>query len=112
MKFALLYYYDPTQAGPTEEEVADWMRFDQSVRDGGAFVYEAGFHPGNTAQRVSVRTGSAVNENGAFVSDGNVLAGLYVVDVTDATVAAEWAQRIPTARYGMVEVRPIVEFIE
>ena len=37
------------------------------------------------------------------------LAG-YVVDVADADEAVEWAKRIPTATYGKVEVRPIVEF--
>jgi hypothetical protein len=112
MKFALLYYYDPTQTSPGQGEVADWMAFDQKVKDDGAFVYEAGFYSGDTAQHVSVRTGNPVSSSGAFVSDGNVLAGLYVIDVADASAAVEWAQRIPTASYGVVEIRQIVEFTQ
>ncbi|MEQ8674611.1 MAG: YciI family protein [Aggregatilineales bacterium] len=111
MKFALLYYYDPTQTSPSEGEVADWMTFDQSVKDAGAFVYEAGFYSDDNAQRVSIREGNTVSENGALVSDGNVQAGLYVIDVSDAATAMKWAERIPTARYGVVEVRSIVEYV-
>lgn len=110
MKFALLYRYDPAQAGPTEGEVRDWIDLDAEIKSSGAFVYEAGFQPASTAQTVSVRDGRALSEEGGVVGDGEVLAGLYVVDVADAGEAAEWARRIPTAAYGRVEVRPVVEF--
>lgn len=40
---------------------------------------------------------------------GDVVAGMYVIDVSDLDAATVWAGRVPTARYGTVEVRPIVD---
>ena len=110
MQFALLYQYDPAEAAPSAGEVQDWMDFDQAVKDAGVHVYEAGFQPVTNAQTVRVRDGAATVENGGVAASGPVIAGFWIVDVTDAAAAAEWAQRIPTAAYGAVEVRPVVEF--
>ena len=66
--------------------------------------------PGGEHCAEGEREGGASTENGGAAKSGDVVAGLYVVDVADADEAAEWAKRIPTATYGKVEVRPIVEF--
>ncbi|WP_250005615.1 YciI family protein [Actinoplanes sp. M2I2] len=109
MKFALLYQYDPTQAGPADGEVQDWLEFDKHVRDAGSFVYEAGFHPADAARWVTVRDGvSAVD--GAGGRPGQAVAGLYVVDVADLDAATALAEQLPTARYGAVEVREVVDY--
>jgi hypothetical protein len=51
MKFALLYFYDPAQAGPAEGEVSDWLALDAETKEAGAHdVYGAGFHPESTAR--------------------------------------------------------------
>ncbi len=110
MKGALFYAYDPTQAGPTQEELAAWLAFDQAVKDAGAFVYEAGLHPASTAHTVRVRDGQVATAPEALASDGTVLAGFYVLDVATMNDAVQWAQQLPTATYGRVEVRPIVEY--
>jgi hypothetical protein len=60
VQFALLYHHDPTQAGPGEGEVSDWLAF-------------------------------ATTKAGAVATTGNVIAGLYVVDVADADAAQDWA---------------------
>ena len=65
MKFALLYFYDPAQAGPAEGEVSDWLALDAEIKEAGAHdVYGAGFHPESTARTVSVRDGQASTEGG------------------------------------------------
>ena len=111
MRYTLLYHYDPIEAGPGEDEVPQWLAFDEQVRQAGAFVYEAGFHPAEQARTVSVRDEQVATDPGAVVgASGEVLAGFYVVDVPDEQAAREWAERIPTAAYGKVEVRPVVEF--
>ncbi len=110
MKFVLLYSYDPQQTGPTPGELSDWLAFDKDVRGAGAYVYEAGFQSANTAQTVSVREGRVATASGAVASAGDVLAGFYVLDVSNINEALRWAQQIPTAKYGKVEVRPIVEY--
>lgn len=110
MKFALIYAYDPAVSSPSEGEVDDWMAFDKAVKDAGAFVHEAGFQPVGRARTVSVRDGEVKTEEGGIARSGDVISGYYVLDVTGIDAAAEWARRIPTATYGRVEVRPIVEF--
>ena len=109
MKFALLYQYDPTQTGPADNEVEDWLAFDKRVRDAGSFVYEAGFHPVDAARWVTVRDGESAVE-GVSGRPGPVTAGLYVVDVADFNAATALAEQLPTARYGTVEVREVVDY--
>jgi hypothetical protein len=109
MQFALLYYYDPAVAGPTKEELLDWLAFDGAVRKAGAFVHEAGFHSVSRARTVRVRDGEPASEQGG-ATGAPVLAGYYVVDVDSIEAAEGWAAKIPTARYGAVEVRPIVQY--
>jgi hypothetical protein len=109
-KFALIYQYDPAATGPTEGEVPDWFAYDKGVRDAGVFVYEAGFHEAATGRTVSVRDDATVVDDGVAPTSGAVVAGLYVVDVADINAATSWAEKIPTARYGSVDVRPVVEY--
>ncbi len=63
MKFALLSFHDPAQSGPAEGEVSDWLALDE-IKEAGAHVYGAGFHPESTARTVSVRDGQASTEGG------------------------------------------------
>jgi hypothetical protein len=50
MKFALLYFYDPAQAGPAEGEVSDWLTLDAQIKGTGVHVYGARVHPESTAR--------------------------------------------------------------
>lgn len=88
--------------------MSDWLEFDAAVKRAGAYVWEAGFQPAQTARRVQA-AGEQVAD-GAVHSDAGVIAGVWVVDVADADAALGWARRIPTASYGTVELRPVVEF--
>ncbi|MEW1842478.1 YciI family protein [Nonomuraea angiospora] len=109
-KFALIYQYDFAATGPIEGEVAHWFAYDKEVRETGVLVYEAGFHEPCTGRTVSVRDGVAVVDDGVAPTSGAILAGLYVVDVANINAATSWAAKIPTARYGSVDVRPVVEY--
>ena len=64
MKVALLYFYDPAQAGPAEGVVGDWLAPDAQIKEASAHVYGAGFHPESTARTVSVRDGQASTGGG------------------------------------------------
>ncbi len=67
--------------------------------------------PAATKDHPRYTTSTDLTEGGGVAKPGDdVVAGLYVVDVADTDEAVEWAKRIPTATYGKVEVRPIVEF--
>ncbi|MGW0196277.1 YciI family protein [Nonomuraea sp. NPDC003201] len=108
-KFALVYQYDPAATGPAQGEVPDWFAYDKEVREAGVLAYEAGFHEASSGRTVSVRDGATVVDDGVAPTSGAVVAGLYIVDVADINAATSWAEKIPTARYGSVDVRPVVE---
>ncbi len=62
MKFALMHFYDPAQAGPAKGEVSDLPAPDAEIEEAGAHVYGAGFRPESTARTVGVRDGRASAE--------------------------------------------------
>ncbi|MFI6290473.1 YciI family protein [Nonomuraea sp. NPDC050790] len=110
MKFALVYQYDPAQTSPTEAEIPEWMELDKQLRESGELVYDCGFHAVDAARTLSLRDGAENLSDGVAATSGNVAAGFVVVDVPDVEAALTWARKIPTARYGAVDVRPLVEW--
>ena len=86
MKFALLDYYNPAEAGPTEGEVADWMTFDEAVKAAEAHVDEAGIQPAFT---ISVGDGETVVDDGPVINTGDIIASFRVIDVSDSDAAVE-----------------------
>lgn len=107
MKYALVYFFDPSEAGPTEGEYQEWVEFEKAAKAVGQLVHGAGLTPSTEGKSVSLRDGQALVEEGGPA--GEAVAGYYVVEVPDEDVAVSWAQRVPTARYGRVEVRKITE---
>ncbi|GGS43430.1 YciI family protein [Actinokineospora fastidiosa] len=106
MKYALIYQYDPAQATPGGmAEIEEWMALDQEVKDAGAHVYSAGFHSAADAHTVTAASPDTVKG-----TEGVTIAGFMVVEVPDLETALTWARKIPTARYGSVQVRALVEF--
>jgi hypothetical protein len=112
MRVALVYQYDPTATGPGgEPEIQEWLDLDAQVRGtDGTFVYAAGFYGVDAARSVSVHNGSTTVLDGVGAVAGEVVAGMLVIDVPDLDTAVTWAAKIPTARYGSVQVRQLVEF--
>lgn len=107
VQYALLWFFDPSETGPTEGEYEEWVAWDEAAKAAGHLVHGAGLTPSSEAKSVSVRNGEpAVREGGL---DGEAVAGYYLVDVPDEATAISLAQRVPTARYGRVEVRQITE---
>jgi hypothetical protein len=86
------------------------MAFDEAVKAAEAHVDEAGFQPAFTTRTISVRDGETVVDDGPVIDAGDIIAYFWVIDVPDSGAAVEWAQQIPTATFGKVEVRSIVEF--
>ena len=67
------------------------------------------FAPTSTATTVRVRGASASHATGPAESTGTQLGGYYLLECSDEAEALAWAARIPGARTGAVEVRPIAE---
>jgi len=81
----------------------------QDLHASGQFVAAAPLHPVATATSVRVRAGQPVLTDGPFAETREQLGGFYLIEAPDIDAAVRIAARIPPARVGTVEVRPIME---
>jgi hypothetical protein len=111
-----LLIYVPAEGGPSPEERAAemprWFEYTEALRDAGVMVAGEALKSPEAARTVRVRDGERRVAAGPFAATTEVLGGYYVVDVPDIAAAEDWAERIPSAPYGSVEVRPLMVFPE
>ena len=114
MKYMLLIYTNPANwAALSEDERAglnrDYGTFTQDIVASGEFVSGDPLAGLETATTVRVRGGETESTDGPFVESKEHLAGYYVVDCKDLDRALALAARIPDARLGAIEVRPVLD---
>jgi len=114
MKYLLLIYQDEKQwATLTEAErqkiYAEYGQLRQELVTSGEFVSGSQLHPVTTASSVRVRNGKEMVTDGPFAETHEQLGGYFLIEAKDLDEALGIAARIPSAREGTVEVRPIVE---
>lgn len=110
MKYMLLMYADEkTQFTPEEQmEVAkDWGAFNKEIQAAGVMLASGGLLGISNATTVRVREGKTLTADGPFAETHEQLGGFVQVDCKDLDEALGWAAKIPHARYGSVEVRPM-----
>jgi hypothetical protein len=113
MRYLLLIYTEEQlEASPDDmgAEFAAYGAFTKEVRDRG--IYQAGeaLRPTSTATTVRVRDGQTVTTDGPFAETKEALGGFYMVDATDLDDAIQLAAKIPGAKHGSFEIRPIFEY--
>jgi hypothetical protein len=113
VKYMLLIYGDPS-AGPAdpaegEKMYAEYGLFTQEIIDSKEMVAGDPLQGVDSATSVRVRGGKTSTTDGPFAETKEQLGGYYVVDVKDLDRAIELAAKIPGARAGVIEVRPIME---
>ena len=111
-QYMLLVYeeeVDPAVQAERESEMPAWIELTESLREAGLLVANDRLSPVASATTVRVRDGEAELTDGPFAMTKEVLAGYYVHECADLDQALEHAARMPLARYGSVEVRPIVK---
>jgi hypothetical protein len=86
----------------------DYFTYTGEIRESGNFVDGAPLHPTATASAVRVRDGETLVTDGPFAETKEQLGGFYMVEAADADDAIALAARIPGAKYGTIEVRPVV----
>jgi hypothetical protein len=86
----------------------EYFDFTSELRESGAYVTAAQLRPTSTATTVQVQDGETITTDGPFAETKEQLGGYYLIDVETPDEAIEWAAKIPSARFGKVEVRPIV----
>ncbi len=114
-QFMLLIYDDEaTWAGLSEEEqnamMGEYFTYTEELRKAGAYVAGDALQPVSTAKSVRVRGGDREVTDGPFAETKEALGGYYLVDVESENEAIEWAAKIPSARLGTIEIRPVVVF--
>jgi len=117
VQYMLLIYGDQSQRGSmSEEEMGQIFQaygaYTQELQDSGAMVAGDALQPIETATTVRVRNDETLTTDGPFAETKEQLGGYYLVDVGSIDEALEWAAKIPGARHGSIEVRPVMVFDE
>lgn len=114
MRYMLLLY-SAEDAGPAEGseeqaiEMNQWFAVTEEMRQAGVLLGGEPLHGSDTATTVQVRDGKTLSTDGPFAETKEVLGGFYMLELPDLDAAQEWAAKIPSAPYGSVEIRPILE---
>jgi hypothetical protein len=111
-QYMLLLYADqadPEEMAEREAEMPEWFALNDSLREAGLLRANGRLAPTDSATTVRVREGETELTDGPFAVTKEILAGYYVVECRDLDEALRQAERVPLARYGSVEVRPIVQ---
>lgn len=111
MRYMMMLYRseDPevlAQEG-TPEAFAEYMAFHNETADMMQFAERV--HNSDTATTVRVRDGKTSTTDGAFIETKEQMAGIYIFEAEDLDKAIEIASKIPSAKIGAVEIRPIFE---
>ena len=96
--------------GETDAFMGEYFTFTDGIRKSGHFVAGEALQPVGTATTVRVRNGKVSTTDGPFAETKEQLGGFYLINAKDLNDAIQVASRIPSARIGSVEVRPIQEF--
>jgi len=111
MKYMLLVYLDENVLTPAEREDC-YVKSAQLARDinaSGQYLDASPLHPTTTATSVRVRNSQRLVTDGPFAETREQLGGYYLVNARNLDDALSIAERIPAARWGTVEVRPVLE---
>jgi hypothetical protein len=115
MKYLCLIYEDEKSWASTPKEESDaimneYFSFTDDIRKSGHYVSGDALQPTETATTVRVRNGKISTTDGPFVETKEQLGGYYLIGARDLNEAIAIAARIPAARSGGIEIRPVVEF--
>jgi hypothetical protein len=108
--------YDNEQAwqGMSEDErnavFGEYNAFTESIKSSGNYLAGDALQPTSTATTVRIRNDETLTTDGPFAETKEQLGGYYLIEAKDADEALAIAARIPSAKYGSIEVRPVVVF--
>ena len=113
MQYLLLIYDQESQWGKLSEAdqgkmYKEYGDFTQSITNSGHYLGGNQLHPVAKATTVRVRDGKKLITDGPFAETKEQLGGYYMIEAGDLDEAVAIASRIPSARFGSIEVRPIV----
>ena len=108
----LIYDEEKTWGSMPEDErntvFGEYGAFTEAIKESGNYVAGDALQPTSTATTVRIRGGETLVTDGPFAETKEQLGGYYLVEAKDVDEALKIAERIPSARYGSIEVRPVV----
>jgi hypothetical protein len=115
MQWVLLLYQDEAEwmnqsEAETEAEMKEYFALDETLTAEGVQRGGEALQPTTQATSVRVRDGQVMVTDGPFAETREQLGGYYVIEADDLETAIGVARRIPAAREGTVEIRPVLKF--
>jgi hypothetical protein len=112
MKYVCLVYYQESEIGEMPEKEwaalnAECVVFGDSITKSGHRLGGDALEPTHTATTLRVRNGKVSTTDGPFAETKEQLAGFYLIEAKDLDAAIDVASRIPPARLGSIEIRPV-----
>ena len=111
MKYMLLVYLDEKAMTDAEREhcYVESAQLAQNLSSTGKYLDASPLHPVATATSVRVRSGKRLVTDGPFAETREQLGGYYLIEANNLDEAIGIAERIPPAKFGTVEIRPVME---
>jgi hypothetical protein len=115
MQYLLLIYENEAEAKKRGEAgnaamMTEYRAFTQSIIKAGQFKTGDALQPTSTATTVKVRNGKTLTTDGPFAETREQLGGYYLIEAKDLDEAIAVAARVPSAKAGSIEVRPIMVY--
>jgi hypothetical protein len=114
VQYMLLIYDDPNvwqelSEGDRNAMMGEYLGYTEGLRQAGVYVEGAPLESTQTATTVRQRDGRQLITDGPFAETREVLGGYYVIECESLDDALAHAGRCPSARFGSIEVRPIMQ---
>jgi hypothetical protein len=113
MKYLCLIYAEKVMEqmpeADAEKHFGEYAEFTENIKSGGHFIGANRLKPADTATTIRVRSGNTLITDGPFAETKEQLGGYYLIDARDLNEAIRVAAKIPGARFGCVELRPVAD---
>jgi len=111
MKYMLLVYLEEGALNDAEREhcYVESAQLAQDLSTSGKYIASGPLHPVSTATSLRVRNGKRLVTDGPFAETREQLGGYFLIEAKNLDEAIAIAARIPMARKGTVEIRPVIE---
>jgi hypothetical protein len=112
MQYLLLIYENENNRGNIDRAklVEEYGKFTKSIIESGNFKAGDGLQPTSTATTVRLKDGKPVTTHGPFAETREALIGYYAIEAKDLDQALAIAARVPSAKNGAIEVRPVMVY--
>lgn len=111
MRYMLLIYFDEQALGEAERQecYVESAQLAHEIHARGQFLAAAPLHPTSTATSIQLRDGKRLVTDGPFAETREQLGGYFLIEAKNLDEAMGIAGRIPMARKGTIEIRPVIE---